>query len=438
MTTLLLFLVFVVTLTACNDNPPTDEVMFDLIGDEVQQYTVGDSYIERGFIARADGEDLANNVTYDSSVVDETSAGDYTITYVLEHENERYTLERTIHYRDTGCFVVEDTNITQCDVNWTEYLHTLVKLRIYYEDDQYHNNVHNIFDTIEGLLEEYNNLSDKYQLYDGYTNVRTINEDPTTTHTIDYKLFNMIKFTIDNQPVVNDRFNLALGPVLEVWHDYREDCQLGGTCAVPAMSLLEDKNQYTDYTDIVLDEENYTITMLENMSIDLGGMSKGYISNLMVEYLDALNLRGYLLNNGESNISIGGIHPTRENQKFILAITDPTYQLPYYATVYLSDGDQLVTSGDYQQNYSVDGTVYHHIISPETLMPERTSRSVSVVSDEAGLADMYSTAIFTMTVEEGIAFVDAIDGLEAIWYDMDGTIHFSANFESEYLHEVNE
>jgi thiamine biosynthesis lipoprotein len=427
----------IVTLSACNPTPIGDDILFELIGEDEANYTLGASYVEKGFLAKDGSTNLADDVVINSTV-NSDEAGDYTVTYSLNYKDKDYTLTRTVYYREEGCSVIADTNITQCDVNWSEYLHTLVKLRIYYEDDRYHNNVGNIFQSVENILSEYNNLSDKYATYEGYINVKTINDNPTTTHTIDYKLFDMIQFTIDHQEEVDNRFNLALGPVLSIWHDYRETCLTGGACEVPSLSALQAQNQYTDYQDIILDQENNTITMSENMSIDLGGMSKGYISNIIVEYLDALDLRGYLLNNGESNISIGGLHPTRENQKFVLAITDPTFQLPYYATVYLGDGDQLVTSGDYQQYYMVDDELYHHIINPVTLMPDRTSRSVSIVSSEAGLADMYSTAIFTMTVEQGQAFVNEIDGLEAIWYGLDGTIYFSENFEQDYLLDLNE
>ena len=69
-------------------------------------------------------------------------------------------------------------------------------------------------------------------------------------------------------------------------------------------------------------------------------------------------------------------------------------------------------------------------------MPERTSRSVSIITSDAALADLYSTAIFTMTIEDGITFVDSIDGLEGIWYANDDTVHFSENFEEMYLDEV--
>ena len=227
---------------------------------------------------------------------------------------------------------------------------------------------------------------------------------------------------------------------MQIWHNYRENCNNNSVCEVPLLADLQDANQYTDYNDIVLDEANHTITMNEGMSIDIGGMSKGYISGEIVSYLDSLNLSSYLLNNGESNISIGGTHPVRDHGKFILAIADPerysTDAYPGYVSVRLGEGNQLVTSGDNQQFYTVGENYYHHIISPSTLMPERYSRTVSIITSDAGLADLYSTAIFTMTVEEGILFVDSIDDLEAIWYGLDGTISYSENFESLYLDTV--
>ena len=66
-------------------------------------------------------------------------------------------------------------------------------------------------------------------------------------------------------------------------------------------------------------------------------------------------------------------------------------------------------------------------------MPERFSRSVSIITDDPALADLYSTAIFTMSIEDGLLFVNGIDGLEAIWYTIDNKAVMSDNFEEMYL-----
>ena len=432
---LILAFLVIITLSACTG----DVITFTLLGDQKQNYTLNIDFIDDGFVAKEGNKDISAFVTV-SHDINTTLEGDYIVTYTLEYNDKIEILQRVLHYRQDGCVVVNDSGTTQCTINFSQYLHTYIKLSIFYDGDVYFGEVDTIFTEVENILSEYNNLSDKYADYEGYTNVKTINDNPTTTHVLDEKLFDMIQYALDHQSDVDNLFNIALGPVLQVWHDYRElaDPFTNTATELPAMALLNEKNQYTDYNDIVLNEEDHSITMLENMSIDLGGMSKGYISEVIAQYLDSLDLSAYLLNNGNSNISIGGTHPVRDHGKFILAATDPTGEkYPGYATIYLGDGDQLVTSGDYQQYFIVDGDLYHHIINPNTLMPERYTRSVSiVVNGDAGLADLYSTAIFTMSLEAGIEFVNDTPGLEAIWYGLDGTISFSENFEELYLGEL--
>lgn len=336
-----------------------------------------------------------------------------------------------------SCSIIDSTITVVCSKTWYNYLHTVVDLKVYIDEDNIEDfDYEKTFNDIEDIIETYHKISDKYDTYPGIVNIKTINDDPTTTHLLSQELFDLLDYTLSHQDEVDNLFNIALGPVISIWHDYREDCNENEICAVPSLEELLTANQYSNPDDIVLNPNNLSITLQEHMSLDLGGISKGYISNIINSYLEGLNISGYILNNGESNISVGGVHPTRENLKFNIAITDPSGAIPYYASVYLSDGDQVVTSADYQQFYMVDGELYHHIISSETLFPERFCRSVSIISSDAALSDLYSTAIFLMPIEEGIAFVSEIEGLEAIWYDLDGTIFFSSNFESQYLNQV--
>jgi thiamine biosynthesis lipoprotein len=421
---------FVFALSGCGN-----DVTFELIGDENLYLTTNEVYVEYGFIARSNNDDLASEVTREGNL-DPSQSGDYQVTYTLDHNGSTETLTRNVYYREPGCRKVEGKDLTGCEIYWSSYLHTSIKLTLYYEGDEYHDLVSHIFDNVEYILEDYHELATKYDDY-GINNVYAINQDPSSTHVLDHRLFDLIQFSLEHQDEVNNLFNIALGPVLIEWHNAREACNRSTdpVCEVPSLVDLQAANQYTDPGDIILDEENLTITMQENMSIDLGGVSKGYISGKVIDYLESLNI-SYLLNNGTSNISIGGTHPTRENGKFLLAITDPSDPFGWYAEVYLGDGDQLVTSGDYQQYFEVDDELYHHIINPNTLFPERYSRSVSIITSDPALADLYSTAIFTMSIEDGLTFVNSIDGLEAIWYTLDDTAVLSDNFYANYINEL--
>ena len=90
----------------------------------------------------------------------------------------------------------------------------------------------------------------------------------------------------------------------------------------------------------------------------------------------------------------------------------------------------VVTSGNYQRYFVVDGERYCHIIDPDTLMPADYFASVSIITDDSGKADALSTAIYNMPLEEGIAFVNGMENVEALWIMEDGSMHYSEHFQT--------
>ena len=117
----------------------------------------------------------------------------------------------------------------------------------------------------------------------------------------------------------------------------------------------------------------------------------------------------------------------------IVVITCGIARKPGMKRVQLSDLS-LVTSGDYQRYYVVDGVEYCHIIDPDTLMPADYFASVSIICDDSGVADALSTSVFNMPFEEGLEFVNGLEGVEAVWIMHDGSIEYSEGFE-EYIIE---
>ena len=89
----------------------------------------------------------------------------------------------------------------------------------------------------------------------------------------------------------------------------------------------------------------------------------------------------------------------------------------------------MVTSGDYQRTYTVDGKRYHHIIDPETLMPGAYWRSVTVLCSDSGLADALSTGLFLMDRETGEALAEKL-GAEVLWVAYDGSVSMTEGFQS--------
>ena len=91
-------------------------------------------------------------------------------------------------------------------------------------------------------------------------------------------------------------------------------------------------------------------------------------------------------------------------------------------------GESIVTSGSYQRYYTVNGKNYHHIIDIDTLMPAEGYLSVSIVCNNSAQGDALSTALFCMSLEEGMALVESLPDAEALWIFPDGSKQFSSGF----------
>ena len=100
----------------------------------------------------------------------------------------------------------------------------------------------------------------------------------------------------------------------------------------------------------------------------------------------------------------------------------------YLHTIYVTGGS-VVTSGDYQRCFAVEGKLYHHIIDPDTLYPSEYWRSVTILCKDSGLADALSTALFLLSRDDGQRLLDQC-GAEAMWVDAGGNTFYSTGFGS--------
>ncbi|HPY44319.1 MAG TPA: FAD:protein FMN transferase, partial [Clostridia bacterium] len=140
------------------------------------------------------------------------------------------------------------------------------------------------------------------------------------------------------------------------------------------------------------------------------------------------DMSSFIINAG-GNVRTG--HPPLDGRSsWGIGIQDPDADLVLPAgndvmdVLYLSDLS-LVTSGDYQRYYVVGDKRYHHLISPDTLMPADFMRSVTIITQDSGLADLLSTAVFLMPFEEGYEFVTSLEGVEAFWILSDRSIRMT-------------
>lgn len=286
-------------------------------------------------------------------------------------------------------------------------------------------------DFIHDELELYHKLYDKYNSYEGVNNIKAINDnagkDPVK---VDQKVIDLLKYSIDAYKMTDSTVNIGMGAVLEIWHDYREEgIDDPGGAKLPPMVLLEEANAHTDLDMLIIDEANSTVFLNDSdMRLDVGAIAKGYATERVVQSAIEKGYTDFLLSVGGNVRSVGG--KGKEKSPWNIGIQNPDTESDNYSLFTLALKDlSLVSSGNYERYYTVDGKEYHHIIDPDTLMPSEYFTAVSVICEDSGLADVLSTAIFNMPYEKGLELIESLDNTEALWVFNDYSIKYSDGFE---------
>ena len=278
-------------------------------------------------------------------------------------------------------------------------------------------------------LLKYHQLFDIYNDYEGISNIKTVNDNAGKAPVqVDDRILELLKDCQVFYEETGGRVNVAMGSVLDLWHVERSNGLNDPLHAkLPEQSKLEEAALHTEIAGLILDEQAKTVYLTDpQMRLDVGAVAKGWATQKVTEWLIENGHTQYLISVG-GNVCATGAKDDK-GTPWVIGIQKPGEAADSYLhTVYVSGGC-VVTSGDYQRTYAVDGKLYHHIIDPDTLYPSRYWRSVSIICQDSGVADALSTALFLMDRESGQKLLDRY-GAEAMWVDADGNIYYSPGFE---------
>ena len=272
-------------------------------------------------------------------------------------------------------------------------------------------------------LLRYHQLFDIYNEYEGLNNLKTVNDHPGEAVAVDKAIIDLLLDCKAYYELTGGRVNAALGSVLYLWHEAREDGLNDiANAYLPDGDALAEAARHTSWDSVVIDEMNNTVTITDpGLRLDVGAVAKGWSVQRAAENAP----EGLLISVGGNVCATGP--KDKSGTPWVVGVQDPEVGDNYLHTLYLTKGS-MVTSGDYQRAYLVDGEIYHHIIDPDTLYPGRLWRAVTVVCPDSGLADALSTALFLLPMEEGQKLLDQCESY-AMWVDAEGNIQYSTGFE---------
>lgn len=284
---------------------------------------------------------------------------------------------------------------------------TIIQTSIYAESEEKANE-HQKY--IEDRLNDLHKKFNSYEGYEGINNVYTINQEAGQNPVkVSDELFNLINQSIDFYHKYSDRNDISFGNVTKIWKDYsslnaKEDLGLPTEDRLPKIEELEESNSHTNIDNIVLDQKEKTVYLKDqNTKLDVGAVAKGYAVELVMEELRQMGADSVMISAG-GNVKVIGKPLDGQRDKCGIGIRDPenahsdNLESSLKETLFLDD-TSIVTSGDYERFFTVDGKNYHHIIDKKTLYPAEYFRSITIVTKDSGLADFLSTAIFMLPLE---------------------------------------
>lgn len=193
---------------------------------------------------------------------------------------------------------------------------------------------------------------------------------------------------------------------------------------IPGDDELRDCLGRVDFRKIEIDREHSTLRLPERgMRIGIAGIGKGYGVDRAAAVLEARGLTDYIVDGGGDvrvrGRNVGG--PWR------IGIAHPRRPGEMFGRVEIDSG-AIVTSGDYMSFFERDGVRYHHILDPATGRPARGAVAVTVIAPDATGADALATGLFVLGPARGLALVERLPGVEALFFDADVQARASSGF----------
>ena len=239
------------------------------------------------------------------------------------------------------------------------------------------------------------------------SDVSRVNHNGTTPTTgLTYGMRALLPAALEYRDATNGAFDITIAPIMDAWGF------TGDQFRVPEQSELNELLKYVNSDEIQVQEEpSYSITLGEGQAIDLGGIAKGYTSDLVEETFRANGIESGKISLG-GNVFVLGAKP--DGSDWRVGIRDPRNESGLAVILPLRDA-YAITSGGYERYFEENGKTYHHIIDPATGYPADSGLlSVTVVAaanggDSAGagngtMCDAFSTALFVMGEEKALNF----------------------------------
>ena len=269
---------------------------------------------------------------------------------------------------------------------------------------------------IDAVLDEMRHIDDSMSTYKPSSEVSRVNDKAADgPMRISKELFDLLVTAKEYSVITDGAFDITYASVGYLY-DFRKHVH-------PDEAQIDKALPAVNFRHVLLDAKKQTVQFTQKgVRIDLGGIAKGYSVDRGIDVLKARGFtRMYVSAGGDSRI-VGD----RFGKPWMVGIRDPRKGEGEVITKIPLVDAAISTSGDYERFFERDGVRCHHLLDPRTGLSPASVRSVTIIADDGLTTEAFSKTVFVLGVEEGLRFVEAHAGVDAVIVDAHGALHYSA------------
>ncbi|MBQ7848655.1 MAG: FAD:protein FMN transferase [Clostridia bacterium] len=292
------------------------------------------------------------------------------------------------------------------------YFDTLVTLTLYGADESAMKDALAACERYEQLLSKTIEGSDVWR----------VNSAQGKTVTVDPETWEILRRAKEISAATDGAFSITIAPISAMW-DFTK-----GTNRMPADAERIAALPLVDDAAIVLGE-GWTVTLPENVQVDLGGIAKGYIADQLAALLRP-RCMGAIISLGGNTYVVGDKPDGSLNT---IGVQDPWSPVGSLEGVISTKNISAVTSGTYERGFEgPDGKWYHHILDPKTGLPAETDLvSATLLMTSSMSADALATAFIVAGSERALQLAQALN-IDTVLITEDGRTLMTEGFQQKY------
>lgn len=258
--------------------------------------------------------------------------------------------------------------------------------------------------------------------FDSESELSKLNTSAGQAFTASETLFNVVKLALDSAHETNGIFDPSILPDLIAAGYNRSFELLPQQRKYNPLPFISGKRSI--WRDIILEPASSTIFLPSGMSLDLGGIGKGWTVDHVCRQLRSFP--GFAVDAG-GDIRVAG--KQANGSPWTVAVDDPFLKGHNLAILQLYDG-AVCTSTIARRKWQLDNAWKHHLIDPRSGEPAMSGVvSATVIAESAAKAEILAKTALILGPDAGWQFIKSQPNLQGILILEDGRLMASKDTE---------